>query len=92
MADKKPAVVPDDPSKDAALKSSLYGKALTTLKANHKEEFDSILAGLYNEKGLTYTPRLTPAERKLKELEFLAAELGVTIVRSDAPVDAEVAA
>jgi hypothetical protein len=83
MADKKPAVVAEDSATDAALKSSLYGKALTTLKATHKDEFDSILAGLYNEKGLTYTPRLTPQERKLKELKALAAELGVTITAND---------
>ena len=83
MAEKKPAVVAEDTASDAALKSSLYGKALTALKVAHKDEFDSTLAGLYAEKGLTYTPRLTPQERKLKELKALAAELGVTITAND---------
>jgi hypothetical protein len=74
----------DKADADAALKSSLYGKALTTLKAKHKDEFDSILAGLYNEKGLTYNRRLSPEERKRKELNRLAAELGVTVVTPEA--------
>ncbi len=62
-----------------ALKSSLYGKALTALKSAHKDEFDVILGDLYKSAGLTYEPRLTPEARKRKELERLAAELGVTI-------------
>ena len=60
-------------------KSSAYGKALTALKAKHKAEFDSILAGIYTESGFKYQPRLTPDERKRAELVRLAAELGVTI-------------
>lgn len=83
MADKKKAVAVVDAAADAALKSSLYGKALTALKAKHKDEFDSILAGLYNGKGLNYVARLTPEERKRKELERLASELGLTVVPSE---------
>jgi hypothetical protein len=82
MAEKKKVEVADA-AKEAALKSSLYGQALTQLKGKHKDEFDSILAGLYNGKGLTYVPRLTPEERKRKELERLAAELGVIIANPE---------
>ena len=75
----KPALTDDEKANIAKLKSSLYGKALTALAKAHKEEFDGILAGLYGAEGLTFTARLTPEERKRKELERLAAELGITL-------------
>lgn len=65
---------------DAAFKSSAYGRALTALKAAHKDEFDDILAGIYGKAGFVYQPRLTPEERKREQLRALAAELGVEVV------------
>ena len=88
MAGKKdalPALNAVEKANINKLKSSLYGKALTALAKAHKDEFDATLGGLYAEQGLTYTPRLTPDERKRAELERLAAELGVTITPAETP-------
>jgi hypothetical protein len=79
----KPALTDDEKANIAKLKSSLYGKALTALSKAHKQEFDATLADLYRAEGLTYTARLTPEERKRKQLDELAAELGVIIANPE---------
>lgn len=63
----------------SALKNSLLSKALTELKLAHQGDFEKIAEGLFSDLGLKRARRLTPTERKRKQLAELATELGVDI-------------
>lgn len=68
---------------EAALKSNLLSQAATELKNRHVAEYEEIATALFAKAGLKRVRRLTPVERKRKQLEELAAELGVTLTETD---------
>jgi hypothetical protein len=65
---------------EAALKSNLLSQAATELKNRHVAEYEVIATALFEKHGLKRVRRLSPEERKLKELHELAAELGLNVV------------
>lgn len=77
---------PEDQSK---VKNSLLGKAATTLKERHSEEFEAIATALFSELGLERVRRLTQEEKDRQEFERLAAKLGVPLESAVAEGDGE---
>lgn len=49
--------------KEQSKASKLYNQATTLLRDEHRDEFERILAELYQNNGMTYTKRKTPEER-----------------------------
>lgn len=56
----------DEDKKGKSVAQTLYAEAEKRLRIAHKEEFEAILTGLYEEKGLTRSKRLTAEERAAK--------------------------
>lgn len=67
------------PEEQSTVKNSLLGQASTILRTRHADEFEQLASELFANLGLERVRRLSPEERKRKQLLELADELGVTV-------------
>lgn len=86
VATAKPSKTTSAKSDETRTRARLVEKALSTLRENHADEFETIFTGLCDEAGIPARRRLTGDAAKRAKAEALAASLGLTLV----PIPVEV--
>lgn len=70
MTDKKNPTTPE--GEDNKARSAARSAALSALRKNHAEEYNGLLAKEMEERGIDWSPRLTPEQKAKAEIQRLS--------------------
>lgn len=77
MTDKKNTTTPE--ADDNKARSAARSAALSALRKNHAEEYNDLLAKEMEERGIDWSPRLTPEQKAKAEIARLSETFNIDL-------------
>lgn len=77
MTDKKNPATPE--GEDNKARSAARSAALSVLRKNHAEEYNDLLAKEMDERGIDWSPRLTPEQKAKAEIQRLSEQFHIDL-------------
>lgn len=79
MTDKKNPATPE--ADDNKARSAARSAALSALRKNHTEEYNDLLKKEMEERGIDWSPRLTPEQKAKAEIQRLSEQFDIDLAK-----------